>query len=183
MRPRTTMIAAALFVCTATLTGSARPAAAQATEPAHGIPQSIRLEHEDAIAQLNELTRRRTPVAAEARKLLALLKQHHQREATFILPPLSLLPALARGEVRPDMRWALAMSDRVKAEHEAIFREHTAITDACNALLAAAERSRDRAATELARTLVADSLNDLELLEPMVVVIGDYLRARLPPNP
>jgi len=181
MRPSTTTIAAILLTASAALAWSASPAAAQS--PSHGIPQSLVIEHEDAIAELNVLAGRKTPVAAEARKLRDLLKRHHQREAEFILPPLTLLPALARGEVRPDMRWALAMADRVKAEHEAIFHEHEAITDGCNGLLAAAERAHDRAAADFAHALVADSLNDLELLEPMVVLIGDVLRARLPANP
>jgi hypothetical protein len=183
MRPKTTALAAILFACSIAPAWPTRPAVAQAAQPAHAIPQSLRLEHEEALAQLDVLARRKAPVGAEARKLRDLVKRHQQREAEFILPPLTLLPALARGEVRPDMRWALEMATRVKAEHEAIFQEHTAITDGCNALLTAAERVHDRAAIEIAHTLVADSLNDLELLEPTVVVIGELLRARLPANP
>ena len=182
MRPKTT-IAAVLLACSTVLAWPAPPATAQTAPPGHDIPQSLRLEHEDAIAELDMLARRKTPVAAEARKLRDLLKRHQQREAEFILPPLTLLPALARGDVRPDMRWALEMADRVKAEHEAIFHEHEAITDGCSTLLAAAEQAHDRAATDIAHALVADSLNDLELLEPTVVLIGDVLRARLPAKP
>jgi hypothetical protein len=33
---------------------------------------------------------------------------------------------------------------------------------------------------DFAQAAVADSLNDLELIEPMSIVIGDYLKAKLP---
>ena len=108
-----------------------------------------------------------------------LFKQHLQREEEFILPPLTLLPQLADGKVSPDMKWAIAMADRVKAEREKTYQEHTQITDAMNALAAAARKAHDAEALEFAQAAVADSLNDLELLEPMSIVIGDYLKAKL----
>ena len=39
---------------------------------------------------------------------------------------------------------------------------------------------RDTQAFNFARAAAADSLNDIELIEPMSIMIGDYLRARLP---
>ena len=35
-------------------------------------------------------------------------------------------------------------------------------------------------AIEFARSAAGDSLNDIEVLEPTVLLIGDYLRSRLP---
>ena len=78
------------------------------------------------------------------------------------------------------MKWAIAMADRVKAEREQTYQEHTKITDAMNALAEAARKAHDKAALDFAQSAVADSLNDLELLEPMSIVIGDYLKAKLP---
>ena len=79
------------------------------------------------------------------------------------------------------MKWAIAMADRVKAEREKTYQEHTQITDAMNALAAAARKAHDASALEFAQAAVADLLNDLELIEPMSIVIGDYLKAKLPP--
>ena len=155
-------------------------AAAQPAAPPHEIPQSLQVEHQDTIDRLTILTRHGGAVGVEARKSLALFKSHIAREQAFILPPLTLLPELADGKVTPDMKWALAMTDRVKAEREQIAREHEQITDAMNALAAAARTAHDKVAQEFAEAAVGDSLNDSELLEPMVVVIGDYLRAKLP---
>ena len=146
----------------------------------HDIPQSLRLEHEDALSRLASLARRPGPVGIEARRALDLFKRHIKREEEYILPPLTLLPQLADGKASADMKWAIAMADRVKADREEIFQEHTQITDAMNALAIAAQRSHDSAALDFARAAVADLLNDIELIEPMAVVIGDYLKVKLP---
>jgi hypothetical protein len=161
---------------------AAGPASAQTVSHAGDIPQSLRLEHADTLAQLTVLARRRGPVGVEAAQALELFKRHVKREEEYVLPPLTLLPVLADGKVTPDMKWAITMADRVQADREAIFQEHTQITDAMNALAVAAQRTHDTAALDFARSAVADSLNDTELVEPMAVVIGAYLKAKLPPG-
>jgi hypothetical protein len=162
------------------LMGSWGPAAAQPSSQARDIPQSLKLEHENTLEQLTALTRRSGAVGVEARKALGLFKRHVQREQDYIVPPLTLLPLLADGKFSPDMKWAIAMADRVKADREQIFQEHAQITDAMNALATAARQARDAGALSFAEGAVADSLNDVELIEPMTIVIGDYLRAKLP---
>jgi len=155
-------------------------AVAQSSPHAGDIPQSLRLEHDNTLQQLGKLAQHSGPVGVEARKALELFKRHLQREEEFILPPLTLLPLLADGKVSPDMKWAVAMADRVRAEREQTYQQHTRITDAMNALAIAARKAHDTAALEFAQGAVADSLNDIELLEPMALVIGDYLKAKLP---
>jgi hypothetical protein len=155
------------------------PVAAQPPPYAGEIPQSIRLEHENTLEQLTKLSKKHGPVGAEASKALGLFKAHLQREQEFILPPLSLLLQLADGKTSPDMRWAIAMADRVKSERELTYQEHTKITDAMNVLAVVARKAHDAEALEFAQGAVADSLNDVELLEPMSIVIGEYLKTKL----
>jgi hypothetical protein len=155
------------------------PASALAQQ-AHDIPQSIRLQHQEDEATLADLAGQPAPVGPAAQAALDLVKRHHQREADYILPPLTLLPQIADGKVTPDMKWAITMADQVKANGEEIFQEHAQITDAMNALLQAAEHANNAAAAEFARGAVADSLADMELQEPMTIIIGDFLRSKLP---
>ena len=152
-------------------------------QPARDIPQSIRLQHQEDEATLAELSRKPAPVGPAAKAALDLVKRHHQREAEYILPPLTLLPQLADGKVTPDMKWAIEMADQLKANREQIFQEHAQITDAMNALLQAAERAHNTAAAEFARGAVADSLADMEISEPTTILIGEYLRSKLPATP
>lgn len=176
MHPKTTKLMA-LTVMTAAL---ALPAKAQTADVKHPIPQSERLEHQQTMAELTALSHRHGQIGEEARKALELYKAHVQREEAYILPPLSLLPMLAQGKVTPDMAWALPMVDRVKAEHEQIFQEHTKITDAMSALHAAAQRAHDQHVQDFAESALADSLTDLEIMEPAVLLVGEYLRSKLP---
>jgi hypothetical protein len=148
--------------------------------PPHNIPPSLAAEHAETMDRLQLLAARPGEVGAVARKALDVFRQHAERERDYIMPPLTLLPQLAEGKVTPDMAWALAMADRVKADREKIFEEHTMVTDIANALLAAGQRAHDAEAVEFAKAAVTDSLNDIEILEPAVVMIGDYLRAKMP---
>ncbi|HYC14669.1 MAG TPA: hypothetical protein VEC75_10480 [Stellaceae bacterium] len=177
---RTAAVAAsmALFASAAFLpTGAARAQQSQT----HPIPQSIRLDHEEAIRQLTAVAHRKGRTGEIARKALEVFKAHIRREEEYILPPLTLAPAIAEGRINPDMRWAIAMADRIKADREIIFAEHTTITAWMNQLAEAARRAHQEDVVDLAKSLVADSLNDTEVMEPAAIVIGEYLRAKLPP--
>ena len=155
-------------------------ALAQQPATVHLIPQSLQVEHQETLERLTILEHHAGAVGVEARKAMPLFKAHIARESEFILPPLTLLPELADGKVTPDMKWALAMCDRVKAEQEQIFQEHTRITEAMSNLADAARRAHDKVAQEFAEAAVGDSLNDQELLEPMVLDVGELLHAKLP---
>ncbi len=147
------------------------------------IPQAIRLDHEEAIRHLTALSHRGTPVGAVAKKALVAVREHHAKENEFILPPLTLLQSLSEGKVSPDMKWAIAMADRVKAEREQIFQTHVKITELMNELLAAAEKAHDKDAKEFAESAVTDALSDMEMQEPMTILIGEYLKTKLPATP
>lgn len=179
MGVRQVTTAALLLMSAVAVAGAPAPARAQAAPASHPIPQSILLKHEDDIRQLAIFVKRPGQLGVVARKALELIRRHHQREVDYILPPLSLLPALAEGKVTPDMRWAIAMSDKVKATSEEIFREHSAITDVMNELLVEAQKVDDKDAADFARDEVGDSLDDLEIQEPTAILVGEVLRARL----
>jgi hypothetical protein len=159
------------------------PAAAQAAPTTHDIPQSIRLAHNETLAQLESIAKRKTETGPIAQKALEVFKAHIRREEEYILPPLTLAPAIAEGRVTPDMKWAIAMTDRIKADREAIFAEHTVITERMIELTDAAERTGEKDVIAFAQEAVTDSLNDTEVTEPAAIVIGEYLRAKLPAGP
>jgi hypothetical protein len=170
---------AVLAIGSAAWLAQACGAMAQPATP-HLIPQSLQIEHKETLEQIGILTKRKGPVGVAAAKVLALYKKHAGREDEYIFPPLTLLPRLADGNVTPDMAWALPMTDRVKAEQQDIVIEHETITEALNELVAAGVKAHDNDAKEFAESAAADSLNDLEILIPTILLIGDTLHARLP---
>jgi cytochrome c556 len=175
------------FVIALAALSLAGAAAAQPAPPApaaqdHPIPQSLLLEHQETMDRLAVLSQRPGKVGEVARQAMSLFKQHTEREQAYILPPLALLPDLADGNITPDMRWAMDMADKVKADREVIFQEHAAVTDAMNALMMAGQDAHDQEAVDFAQAAATDSLNDIELLEPTVVMIGGVLHAKLDPG-
>jgi hypothetical protein len=184
MSSRVAATAALMLLTSVAAVGSwGGSALAQTTQQAHEIPQSFRLAHDETLAELTAIGKRRTRTGAIARKAIEAVKEHFRREEEYILPPLTLAPAIAQGRVTPDMKWAIAMADRIKADRELIFFEHTVITEWMNELATAADRAHEADVIAFARAAVADSLNDTEVNEPMAIVIGDYVRAKLPAGP
>ena len=183
-RPKASFAKTLLFTTAAMLGADAAGSVAKA-QPAseHGIPQSIQVQHEDDIAQLTLLTQRPGEVGAAAKKALVVMLQHHQRENEYVLPPLTLLPEVSAGRATPDMRWAIEMADKVKANQEELFQEQTALTDALNALFDAALTANDKDAAQYAQAAAAESLGDMEIEEPTTLLIGEFLRAKLGDKP
>jgi hypothetical protein len=181
MRSRLLATAALMVLTPIAMLGFWSGSAAAQTHQAHDIPQSFKVAHEETLAELTAIGKRRTHTGLIARGAISAVKRHFQREEEYILPPLTLAPAIALGKVTPDMKWAIAMADRIKADRETIFVEHTVITEWMNELAAAAERAHEADVIAFARGAVADSLNDTEVNEPMAIVIGEYLRAKLGP--
>jgi hypothetical protein len=153
--------------------------AVTATKVSHPIPQSLRNEHAEDREKLELLSKRPGKVGEVARRAIVLFDRHASIEAEFIMPPLTLLPLLADGKVTPDMAWAVAMTDRVRAERDKIFQQHTEVTGVLNELVEAADVAHDEDAKAFAEAAAGDSLNDVEILEPTVLLIGDYIRTKL----
>ena len=179
MRSRSPKLLPLLAITAAAWMVPSLTAVAQPAER-HLIPQSLQIEHKETREQISILAKRKGPIGSIATKVLAVYNRHAAREDEFIFPPLTLLPLLADGKVTPDMAWALPMTDRVKAEQEQIFVEHTEITELLNELIVAAAKAHDNDAKEFAESAAADSLNDLEILVPTVILIGDTLHSKLP---
>ena len=182
MRPRSTTMFALMAVVAAAAAGAAQAQPGPAATAPREIPQSQVIEHQENLERLTALAAHPGQVGVVARRAIALYKQHNAREVEYILPPLVLLPYIADGKVTPDMAWALAMTDRVKADREQIFDEHTRVIAVLNDLQFAGQRAHDHEAVEFARGAATDALNDVEILEPTVVMIGDVLHAKLTPG-
>ena len=186
MRPMFSMALAIAAVTAFAWIGSSQGAACEpaSSPPAtRNIPQSLVLEQQSTLDHLAVLARRHGAVGVVAQRYMALFERHAAREREYILPPLTLLGDLTTREVTADDAWAMAMADRVRADQDVIFTEHTQITEAANELLAAGQRAHDQAAIAFAEEAVGDSLNDMEIQEPAVLMIGAYLHSRLPAAP
>jgi hypothetical protein len=179
-------VLAALFVATFGVTGIPASAVAQQKPPVAVAPQKaatpyvLRQEHVTVQGRLKELARQPGAVGVAAKKVLAIMLPHDQREEEFVFPLLGLVSDLAAGKVGPDLAWAVAMADRVKAEQKQLYIEHSGIISALNELAAAARAKHDANLEAFAEAVAASEVNDGEVEYPTAILVGMYVRAQLP---
>lgn len=157
---------------------STHPEGVVDTSPIH-IPESMRAEHGSIHAALVRATKLPEPVGVAARELAAILHPHFVREEEIALPPLGLLAPLAQGEITPDMRKVLPMTDALKAELPRMLEEHVAIRAATLRLETVARAEGNTDVIELAESLRLHAQSEEELFYPAAVLVGDLVRARL----
>jgi len=166
------------------LTVAPMAAGRAADQSALQVPQSIRYEHDQIIKDLTNFAKREVAYAAVVQKALTVIKAHYAKEEAFVLPPLALLPKMAKGAISKDMSSkelepAIAMADRTKAALPELQNDHIQITSLMNELIEAGQADHDEELTRLATRVATQSLNDLEITQPTTILIGDYLRLRL----
>jgi len=166
------------------LTAGPMAAGNAADQSALQVPQSIAYEHEQIIKELSNFAKREVAHAAAVQKALIVIKAHYAKEEAFVLPPLALLPNIAKGAISKNMTLkgmepAIAMADRTKAALPELQNEHLQITSLMNDLIEAGKADHDEELTQLATRVAIQSLNDVEVTQPTAILIGDYLRLRL----
>jgi hypothetical protein len=95
-----------------------------------------------------------------------VLHNHFLKEEEFALPPIGLLPALARGEVDEEMRGVLVMTEWLKAELPEMLGEHQAVVAALKQLTVAAEKEKLPEHARFAEKLMLHAKTEEEVLYP-----------------
>jgi Hemerythrin HHE cation binding domain len=146
-------------------------------------PLSIRREHEELHADLARAEREPGSIGEAARRVARILHQHFLREDEYALPPLGLLARLAKGQVTPDMADVLPLVARLKEEMPLMIQEHRAIIGAVQELATAAESENDERYIRFAAELMVHAQMEEEVLYPAAVLVGEYVKAKLHPQP
>jgi hypothetical protein len=142
------------------------------------IPEALRLAHDDVSAELVRATMERGPIAHAAMRVAKLCLPHFEREERMVFPALGILPDLARGNLRPEMLDVLPMIGEFSARQQEFDDQHRSIHSAIAALQQAAQREKNREFVEVAYNLTVHERIEDEVLFPMVLLIGKYLRAK-----
>jgi Hemerythrin HHE cation binding domain len=145
------------------------------------IPMTLVEEHAEFHTALEQAARIAGPLGDAATDVLALLKPHLAKEQRYALASLKLLPALARGQVTRDMVEWLPASDGLRAELDRLVREHRTIAMALDQLARTAWAEGRPEFAFLATRILRHARMEEEVLYPAALLVGDYLRLRLPP--
>ncbi len=90
-------------------------------------PPSLRREHEELHADLARAGQMPGLLGQTAREVARIMHPHFLREDEYAIPPLSLLPRLARGEVSPEMAEVLPLVARLKEEMPLMIERFSAL--------------------------------------------------------
>jgi hypothetical protein len=139
------------------------------------IPKPLKLEHEELHAQLLTATRAGGRTGEAATAVGKVLHKHFVKEEEFALPPLGLLPTLARGELDEDAGSVLNMTGRLKSELSEMLEEHKVVVAALKNLIAAAEAEKKPEHARFAEKLMLHAQTEEEVLYPATILVGEYL--------
>jgi hypothetical protein len=146
------------------------------------IPELLTSEHHQLHEMLARATGEPGALGAAAKRVADLLHPHFVKEELFALPPLSLLPRLARGEVTADMKEALSLTERLERELPGMLEDHRAIVAALDGLLARSREAGKLEYAEFALDLIRHAQFEEQLLYPAAIVAGRLIRSRLGPG-
>ncbi len=145
-------------------------------------PHSLRREHEELHADLARAGQMPGLLGQTAREVARIMHPHFLREDEYAMPPLSILPRLARGLVTPDMAEVLPLVARLKEEMPLMIDEHRAILGAVRAFALAAESDGDEKCIRLAAELTVHAQLEEEVLYPAALLVGEFVKAKLQPQ-
>lgn len=140
------------------------------------IPAAMKAEHDELHADLVKATKSGGETAEAAKTVARVLHGHFVGEEAFAMPPLGLLPRLAKGEFRPDMADVLKMTDRLEAELPKMLSEHRAITAALDTLIAAARKENKPEIAAFAHRLKIHAETEEQVSYPAAILIGRYVK-------
>lgn len=143
------------------------------------IPRPLKLEHEELHNQLRKATAESGKLGEAARAVAKLMHPHFLKEEEYALPPLGLLPSLAKGVVTPDMASVLPMTEKLKAQLSEMLAEHKSIVAALNNLSDVAKRESKPEYAEFADKLILHAQTEEEVSYPTAILIGEYLKLKL----
>lgn len=146
------------------------------SDPHRPIPVALLEEHAEIDQSLKEAARAGGALGEAARHTLTVLTPHMAREQALALPPLRLLPRLARGETSADMADLVAVADRLRAELPALQKEHVAIQRALEELWSEAWAAGRPEYAFLSQRINRHVRVDEDVLYPAAIVAGDYAR-------
>lgn len=142
-----------------------------------GIPESLRIEHDELQGRLVTAFQFGGRTASAARTVMELTRSHFAAEKQLVFPPLGSLASLAMGGSVPEAGTSINLAERLKSELPGLVSEHKDIVEALEQLASAA---RDEGLPEIAQ--LAEQLKrrvrlEEEVLYPAAVIVGEYLKS------
>jgi hypothetical protein len=139
-------------------------------------PDAMSVEHQELHKELHAAAKAGGDTAEAANDVMKLLFPHMLLEEELSVPALKLLPALARGELDPDIQQILKKTEKLKAELPLMLGQHKVIVRALRKMLQAAMAEHHAVYARLAQKLIRHAQTEEEVLYPASILVGEYIK-------
>jgi hypothetical protein len=143
------------------------------------VPEALEIEHTHLRGELHKALAAGGKTGQAAERVLKVLRPHILLEEEFAIPPLTLLPRLARDIVTPDMRRYMKLAETLKAELPRMLDEHGLIVAALKGLMQAAQDEGYTGYADVAQKMILHAQAEEEIFYPASILVGEYLRWKL----
>jgi Hemerythrin HHE cation binding domain len=145
------------------------------------MPDSLRVEHEQLRADLDQAIRIGGRIGEAARALQSVLQPHFRREDDNVFLGLGLLRSVAEGKVTAGMYELVVKAEQLKSELPEMLAEHDQIRKALERLGQEATKEGRPQVAYFAAKLLQHARIEEEILYPAAIVLGEYLKCLLVP--
>lgn len=133
-------------------------------------------EHRQLRSILQRAERAGGKTGAAATEVMRVLFPHMVMEEEYAMPPLKLLPRIARGEVTPDMARVIPISWTLKSELPRMLEDHKQIVLALRSLMQASAEEGLDGYMEFATKMIGHAQMEEEIAYPAAILVGEYLK-------
>jgi hypothetical protein len=145
------------------------------------MPDSLRVEHEQLRADLDQAIRIGGRIGEAAQALQSVLRPHFRREDDNVFLGLGLLHSVAQGKIAPGMYELIVKAEQLKKELPEMLAEHDQIRKALERLGQEATKEGRPQVAYFAAKLLHHARMEEEILYPAAIVLGEYLKSLLVP--
>ena len=142
------------------------------------VPSIILEDHHYFLDKLEQVTAYQDSTGYAARKLFEVMEYHFREEEEYVFPPLGILPLLAKGNFPEDSKEIILLTEKFRENSAVMLAEHQMITHLLGEMMLAAEKENHQELIGFDEELQKHAALEEELLFPMVLVIGEYLKQK-----
>ncbi|MFS8083068.1 MAG: hemerythrin domain-containing protein [Ginsengibacter sp.] len=147
------------------------------------VPSSIKETHAYLLAQLHKMLLYKDSSGRVAKKLEELMQHHFKEEEDFILPPLGLLPLLAKGQMPEQSKDVMLLCEKVQTMMDHMSAEHQLIEAYIEELKQASDNENQPSIIEFENEVIQHAKSEEEVFFPTSILIGKYLELKVVNKP
>ncbi|MGY5850129.1 hemerythrin domain-containing protein [Salegentibacter sp. F14] len=143
-------------------------------------PALILQDHHDFLERLQPIISYEDSTGIAARELYQIMEFHFKEEEKYVLPPLGVLPLLAKGKLPEEAGKIIRLTEKFRENQDVMLAEHQMIQHFLATMMAAAKKENHPELSGFDKALEKHSLLEEEILFPGVIIIGEYLKLKKP---